>query len=204
MARNFIQNKADVTKYYVNRAKKDEEKNQFKVVDTRRVKVPTRNGKSVLNQQIKMDSSNERSNQVERSSPLPPPPRPSSIPSIPPASVASASSTQVGNASSSSTTSTNNPQGGTIPDYRFLLAWSYYLASQAAWISPMLQQQGHSPFTLPSDPESAAKFLKVMETAMNPLTGKQTLNNNHEQNKNEHESGTKISSSTVKNEPNDS
>ncbi|CAF5131624.1 unnamed protein product, partial [Rotaria magnacalcarata] len=41
MPRNFIQNKADVTQYYVNRAKKDEEKNQFKVIDTRRVKVPT-------------------------------------------------------------------------------------------------------------------------------------------------------------------
>jgi hypothetical protein len=47
MPRNFIQNKADISQYYVNRAKKEEEKNQFKVVDTRRVKVPARDSKSV-------------------------------------------------------------------------------------------------------------------------------------------------------------
>ncbi len=68
------------------------------------------------------------------------------------------------------------------PDYRFLLAWSYYLASQAAWLSPMLQQQqqGQLPPSLPTDPEAAAKFLQqAMQTVMEPLITAQTSNNNN-------------------------
>ena len=48
LTRNFIQNKADITQYYINRAKTDEEKNQFKIVDTRRVKIPGRKSKPVI------------------------------------------------------------------------------------------------------------------------------------------------------------
>ncbi|UJR33231.1 hypothetical protein I4U23_020686 [Adineta vaga] len=176
MARNFIQNKADVTKYYVNRAKRDDEKNQFKVIDTRRVKVPSRNVKTVKNQSNKSEIPIEHSVQ-QLSSPSPtdvvistPPQTPVSKASIP---------------------STNNmpilPPGTTVPpDYRFLLAWSYYLASQAAWLSPMLQQQqqqqpGQLPPTLPSDPEAAAKFLQqAMQTVMEPLMAGQTANNTHD------------------------
>jgi hypothetical protein len=62
-----------------------------------------------------------------------------------------------------------------------LLAWSYYLASQAAWLSPMLQQQqGQLPPSLPTDPETTAKFLQqAMQTVMEPLITAQTLNNNN-------------------------
>ena len=138
MPRNFIQNKADISQYYVNRAKKEEEKNQFKVVDTRRVKVPARNGK--VGQQTKPD--------VPEREPTPP--------------VQSPSTSQTSAAT---------------PDSRFLLAWSYYLATQAAWLSPMLQQQGQSPSSLPTDPEAIAKFLQAMQTVMNPLTAAQISNN---------------------------
>ncbi|CAF0872128.1 unnamed protein product [Adineta steineri] len=167
MARNFIQNKADVTQYYVNRAKKDDEKNQFKVIDTRRVKVPSRNGKSVNNQQNKIESPVEHPIQ-NVSSPSPsnvvistPPQTPISKPTMPPSNLAA-----------------QTPTGQ--PDYRFLLAWSYYLASQAAWLQPLLQQQGQQlPPSLPTDPEAAAKFLQqAMQTAMEPLIAGQTSNNN--------------------------
>ncbi|CAF3955442.1 unnamed protein product [Adineta steineri] len=167
MARNFIQNKADVTQYYVNRAKKDDEKNQFKVIDTRRVKVPSRNGKSVNNQQNKIESPVEHPIQ-NVSSPSPsnvvistPPQTPISKPAMPPSNLAA-----------------QTPTGQ--PDYRFLLAWSYYLASQAAWLQPLLQQQGQQlPPSLPTDPEAAAKFLQqAMQTAMEPLITGQTSNNN--------------------------
>ncbi|CAF2917247.1 unnamed protein product [Rotaria sp. Silwood2] len=203
MARNFIQNKADVTKYYVNRAKKEEEKNQFKLVDTRRVKVPNRNGKSVNNQSNKMDILIERPIQRERSSPPPPPPPP------PPPVLSTPLPVSQPTKCSSSTPPSNNSRVPATPDYRFLLAWSYYLASQATWLSPMLQQQqqqGQSPLSLPTDPESAAKFLQAMEAAMNPLTTKQTLNNNNnnEQTKNEHNFGTNSTSAIVKDEPNES
>jgi len=33
MARNFIQNKADVTQYYVNRAKKEDEKSKYSILN---------------------------------------------------------------------------------------------------------------------------------------------------------------------------
>ncbi|CAF0730876.1 unnamed protein product [Adineta ricciae] len=166
MPRNFIQNKADVTQYYVNRAKKDDEKNQFKVIDTRRVKVPARNGKSGKSPSVKTETSVEYSVQ-NVSSPSPsnisistPPQTPISKPPLPP--------------------TTNVPTGTTVPpDYRLLLAWSYYLASQAAWLSPMLpqQQQGQLPSSLPTDPEAAAKFLQqAMQTAMGPLMAGQTAN----------------------------
>ncbi|UJR13962.1 hypothetical protein I4U23_000965 [Adineta vaga] len=163
MPRNFIQNKADITQYYVNRAKKEEEKNQFKVVDTRRVKVPVRNNnKSDDKQQNKHDNSIEHSIQHETSSCSSPP--------------ISTTSTQ------SLTSPSNNSQTVPTPDYRFLLAWSYYLATQAATMSPALQQQGQSPFSLPTDPETAAKFLQTMQAMMNPLATLQTLNNrNNEQ-----------------------
>ncbi|CAF4696554.1 unnamed protein product, partial [Rotaria magnacalcarata] len=63
--------------------------------------------------------------------------------------------------SKSTNSPTNNSQTPAVPpDYRFLLAWSYYLASQAAWLSPMLQQQGQISPSLPNDPEAAAKFLQ--------------------------------------------
>jgi len=86
--------------------------------------------------------------------------------------------------SKSSLPSSNNSQTPTVPpDYRFLLAWSYYLASQAAWLSPMLQQQqqhGQLPPSLPTDPEAAAKFLQqAMQTVMEPLITAQTSNNNN-------------------------
>ena len=181
MPRNFIQNKADVTQYYVNRAKKDDEKSklslleksefilnlsldQFKVIDTRRVKVPARNGKSGKSPSAKTETSVEYGVQ-NVSSPSPsnipistPPQTPISKPPLPP--------------------TTNLPTGTTVPpDYRLLLAWSYYLASQAAWLSPMLQQQGQLPSSLPTDPEAAAKFLQqAMQTAMGPLMTGQTAN----------------------------
>ncbi|CAF1473710.1 unnamed protein product, partial [Rotaria magnacalcarata] len=197
MARNFIQNKADITKYYINRAKRDDEKNQFKLVDTRRVKIPSRNGKSVQNQQNKIDIPTEHSMQRERSTspPHPPPPPPAPAPSV---KLAQPANLQL------STISSNNPRETASTDYRFLLAWSYYLASQAAWLSPTLQQQGQSSFSLPTDPESAAKFLQTIETAMNPLAAKQTLNNNHEQTRNQHDFGTKNTSAVVKDELNES
>jgi hypothetical protein len=190
MARNFIQNKADVTQYYLNRAKRDDEKSkyflrinfyhsyifldQFKVIDTRRVKVPTRNGKSINNQQNKTELPIERPVQhVSLPSPS------NTISSTPPQTSVS----QVSKPSSSSSSSIppiNNSQTPTVPpDYRFLLAWSYYLASQAAWL-PMLQQQqqGQLPPSLPTDPEAAAKFIQqAMQTAMEPLMTGQTSNN---------------------------
>jgi hypothetical protein len=145
MPRNFIQNKADISQYYVNRAKKEEEKNQFKVVDTRRVKVPTRNGKSAMNQQqTKSDVVVKPTVQRESTPPV---------------------------------QSESTSQTSAIPDYRFLLTWSYYLATQAAWLSPILQQQGQSPLSLPTDPEATAKFLQAMQTVMNPLTAAQISNN---------------------------
>ncbi|CAF2417025.1 unnamed protein product [Rotaria sp. Silwood2] len=167
MARNFIQNKADVTQYYVNRAKRDDEKNQFKIIDTRRVKVPTRNGKSINNQTPKIESSIEY--------PIP------NVPSPTPSNVVSSTPPQTPT-SKSSTSSSNNSQTPTIPpDYRFLLAWSYYLASQAAWLSPMLQQQqGQLPPSLSTDPEATAKFLQqAMQSVMEPLITAQTSNNNN-------------------------
>lgn len=177
MPRNFIQNKADVTQYYVNRAKKDDEKSnrnnkklmkstcffsfskdQFKVIDTRRVKVPTRNGK--INQTKTIESNTERTLNQHVSSPSP-----SQTP------VSSTSPPQL--ATTNSQSSTTSP-----PDYRFLLAWSYYLASQAAWLSPMLQQnQGQLPSSLPNDPEAAAKFLQqAMQSVMDPMLNAQKSN----------------------------
>ena len=147
MARNFIQNKADISQYYLNRAKIDEEKNQFKIVDTRRVKMPVHNGKSVTKSNVP----------IER--PVQPKPNPmESQPSV-------------------------NEPGSTVPDYRFLLTWSYYLAAQAAWLpSPSQGQQGQTPPSLPTDPEMATKFLQAMQTVMNPLSipkTKETTNTTH-------------------------
>lgn len=186
MPRNFIQNKADITQYYVNRAKEEEEKNQFRVVDTRRVKVPSRNGKASNNQQTKIDISTEHPIQREPSPLLPPtlPVQPSKSPL------------------------SNNSQAPASPDYRFLLAWTYYLATQSAWLSPMLQQQqqGQSPLSLPTDPETAAKFLQAMQAVMNPLATTQTSNNNtnNEQIGNELDSETKPTLFVTKEEANKS
>jgi hypothetical protein len=187
MARNFIQNKADVTQYYINRAKQEEEKNQFKVVDTRRVKVPTRHDKSINNQQNKCDVLIERPVQYAPS----PTPTPTPPPPPPPSKI------------QSPTPSPSNTQASATPDYRFLLAWSYYLATQATWLSPMLQQQqGQSPpFSLPTDPESAAKFLQAMQTVMNPLTTQ--ISNNKEQTENELDSETNQTLTIVKEETNE-
>lgn len=154
MPRNFIQNKADITQYYINRAKKEEEKNQFKVVDTRRVRVPSRYGKSMNKSEVPIEH------------PIPPDPSPPLSLSSPPVQP--------------STPLSNNLQAPGTPDYRFLLAWSYYLATQATSLSPMLQPKpGQSPFSLPTDPEAAAKFLQAMQTVMNPLTT-QLMNNNNQ------------------------
>jgi hypothetical protein len=168
MPRNFIQNKADITQYYVNRAKKEEEKNQFKVVDTRRVRVPTRNGKSVHHQQNKSEIT------IERPVQQPPLPLSPSPPPLPPL-------IQLTKSPLSTPPPSNISQTPATPDYRFLLAWSYYLATQAAWLSPALQQQqGQSPLSLPTDPEEARKFIQAMQSVMHPLTT--TANNSVEQN----------------------
>lgn len=150
MARNFIQNKADLTQYYINRAKKEEEKNQFKIVDTRRVKIPTR----------KVKSTGSRSDPIfepSASSPVNP-----SAPILP-----------------SSTVSTPL-QIPTVPDCRFLLAWSYYLASQTAWLSPSPQRAGQPPSALPPDPEIAAKFFQTVQNVFNPLVSPSMNHSNSE------------------------
>ncbi|CAF5136955.1 unnamed protein product, partial [Rotaria socialis] len=50
--------------------------------------------------------------------------------------------------------------------------------SQAAWLSPMLQQQGQISPSLHNDPEAAAKFLQqAMQNVMEPLITGQTLQN---------------------------
>ena len=183
MARNFIQNKADVTQYYVNRAKKDDEKSklstlnksefilnlpldQFKVIDTRRVKVPTRNGNPGKSPSTKTEASVDHTVQNVTL------PSPSNL------TISTPPQTPISKLPKPPTT--NLPTGTTVPpDYRMLLAWSYYLASQAAWLSPMLQQQqqGQLPSSLPTDPEAAAKFLQqAMQTAMEPLMAGQTAN----------------------------
>lgn len=139
MPRNFIQNKADISQYYINRAKVEEEKNQFKIVDTRRVKLPTQNGKSLT----------KSTTPIER-----PAPSPVTQPMESPSS---------------------------IPDYRLLLTWSYYLAAQAACLPSLSQRQpGQTPLPLPTDPEMATKFLQAMQTVMNSSshpTTKETSDN---------------------------
>jgi hypothetical protein len=70
----------------------------------------------------------------------------------------------------------NNTTSNVQPDYRLLLAWSYYLASQAAWLSPMFQQQGHAMPSLSTDPQMAAKLLQeamqmASTTRRNPSMG---------------------------------
>ena len=123
MTRNFIQNKADVTKYYINRAKKDEEKNQFKIVDTRRVKIPGRKSKTT--------ATTTAAATVEKS---------------------------VSTLETPLVSATPSPlQIPTVPDCRFLLAWSYYLASQSALLSPSS-----------NNADAAAKFLQAMQNAFNP------------------------------------
>lgn len=120
MQRNFIQNKTDLTQFYINRAKKDEEKNQFKVVDTRRVKIPGRKSKTTEKPVVVVP--------VESSSPV-------------------------------ETRPTTPLQIPTVPDCRFLLAWSYYMASQSALFS--------SPST---NSDAATKFLQAMQNAFHPST----------------------------------
>ena len=156
---------------------------QFKVIDTRRVKVPSRNNKSSSNNQPnKTESIIERPSIQQVSSPSPS----NTISSIP---------TQIPTIKStvSPTTDPQTPNGP--PDYRFLLAWSYYLASQAAWLSPMLQQQqGQLPPSLPTDPEAAAKFLQqAMQTVMEPLIPPQALNNSNDDDNEQIESETSTS-----------
>jgi hypothetical protein len=167
------------------------------MIDTRRVKVPMRNGKSVINQQNKNELSIERP--IPNVSSSVPPNR---IPSTPP----QPSTSQIPTAKSQlSIPSSSNPQTPTAPpDYRMLLAWSYYLASQAAWLSPMLQQQGQLPSSLPTDPEAAAKFLQqAMQTVMEPLKTTATSNNNDEQTDDELESETNDTLFTIKEEANE-
>lgn len=155
---------------------------QFKVIDTRRVKVPARNGKSVnnLNNQI---------TQNESSAERPIQPRVPS-PTATPSNVINSTPTPQPSVPKSSASPSNNSQTSTAPtDYGFWLAWSCYVASQAAWISPMLQQQkqqGQLPPSFPNDPEAAAKFLQAMRTAMEPLrTAQASVNNNNNNNNND-------------------
>lgn len=154
MPRNFIQNKADITQYYINRAKAEEENSQSKATDTRRVRVPNRHGKSIHQQH------NQRSEGlVELPAQL--------APTSPTTITATDSSLSI--SPMPSPPASQAPASAT-PDYRFLLAWSYYLATQSAWISPLAQQQqGASPAALPTDPEAAAKFLQAIQTSLNPL-----------------------------------
>jgi hypothetical protein len=158
MPRNFIQNKADITQYYINRAKAEEENSHSKATDTRRVRVPTRHGKSTHQQQ-----NHQSEGLIElpvQLAPTPPTPITATDSSMSPLPMPNSPSSQ---APASST-----------PDYRFLLAWSYYLATQSAWLSPLAQQQqpqqqGASPLALPTDPEAAAKFLQAIQTSLNPM-----------------------------------
>lgn len=119
------------------------------MIDTRRVKVPNRN--------LKTPEGNVERPSVQHV--VSPPPSMINTSIYPPAPTAKIP-----------IPSPNTPQNPTVPpDYRFLLAWSYYLASQAAWLSPMIQQQGQLPPSLPTDPEAAAKFLQTMQSMMEPL-----------------------------------
>ena len=74
MPRNFIQNKADITQYYINRAKTDENNSHSKATDTRRVRVPAGHGKSA-NQQHNHQSEGLVEHPV-RPAPTPPTPIP--------------------------------------------------------------------------------------------------------------------------------
>ena len=139
------------------------------MIDTRRVKVPTRNGKSVLNQPLKNDFFLERSPK-----PIPSPGSPSVVSASPlPTQVSTINNKQ-------SSTSQIQPNAGQ-PDYRVFLAWSYYLASQAAWLSPMLQQQQQLG-QLPSDPQAIAKYLQqAMQNTSDPTANAavQAMINSH-------------------------
>ena len=146
---------------------------QFKVIDTRRVKVPNRNIKSTNYPTVKTPEGFVERTSVQHV--VSPPPSAISTSISPPTLTAKVS-----------IPSPNIPQTPTVPpDYRFLLAWSYYLASQAAWLSPMLQQQGQLPSSLPTDPEAAAKFLQTMQSMMEPLATSQmpsmTNGNDHDE-----------------------
>lgn len=132
---------------------------QFKVIDTRRVKVPARTGKLSNHQPVKITEGNVEQPSVQHT--VSPPPSTTNISISPPTPTTKPSNPTA-----------NIPQTPNVPpDYRFLLAWSYYLASQAAWLSPMLQQQqGQLPPSLPTDSEAAAKFLQSMQSMMGPLS----------------------------------
>jgi hypothetical protein len=169
---------------------------QFKVIDTRRVKVPSRNGKSGTNQPSKPEVTVERTSVPHVSSPSP---------SISPQTLTPKVPIPLPN---------NAPTPTVPPDYRFLLAWSYYLASQAAWLSPMLQQQqqqqqhGQLPPSLPTDPEAAAKFLQqAMQSVMEPLITPQTSINTNGDDEDDDQIENEIESETfvvVKDEANES
>lgn len=174
---------------------------QFKVIDTRRVKVPARCAKPVKTSQVRHDPPAEHS--VQRSSS----PLPSTI------AIATPPQTPVSkpmNLPSSSIAAPPSIIPGAAPDYRLLLAWSYYLASQAAWLSPMLQrqQQGQLPPSLSTDPEAAAKFLQqAMQTVMEPLmAGRATGGDAHasdddEQSEHEPDSGSPMGVKQEAHEP---
>lgn len=125
------------------------------MIDTRRVKVLSRPNSKPTSTKTEVTTessiSSPASNIVSKS-PSPPTistPQTSIPPAMPmPMSLPATTATGVPTAPSSMP-----------PDYRVLLAWSYYLASQAAWLSPMFQQQLPTG-QLPTDPQAAAKFLQ--------------------------------------------
>ncbi|CAF0812482.1 unnamed protein product [Didymodactylos carnosus] len=147
MARNFIQNKADVTQYYVNRARKEDEKNQFKIIDTRRVRLPHR-GTSKIDQPSFKLSTDDTKPAVSVTPSLPTTNSPS-----PPTSTSTATPLSLLN----SPTSLTNGQ----VDYRFLLAWSYYLASQS-WLSPLFSQQEAA---ILNNSQQKQQFIQAMQAA---------------------------------------
>jgi hypothetical protein len=131
MTRNFIQNKTDLTEFYVNRAKTDIDKHPLKIVDTRRVRVPRRMNRTVDQQQ----QTNRVDMLVNRPLPLP----------------LLAAPVQV------------QQQQVQMPvnfDYRFLLAWSYYLATQSSLISSGLVRQPYE--NEPINGNATSTFLQAM------------------------------------------
>ncbi|CAF0846157.1 unnamed protein product [Didymodactylos carnosus] len=149
MPRNFIQNKADVTQYYVNRARKEDEKNQFKLIDTRRVRLPHREKSKTDQSPSKSVSSADDAK--------------SNVSLVPLSTTANSSplpTSAIENPLSFLNSSSNLTNGQV--DYRFLLAWSYYLATQA-WLSPLYSQQEST--TPNSNVQQKQQFIQAMQAA---------------------------------------
>lgn len=172
MERNFIQNKADVTKYYVNRAKK-EEVDQLKTIDTRRVKVPKAKDKHVERQErIKTPAIDVNpSDPVSRVEKTKPKSEKKVKEEINPTAISSMAAT-------SSTMGTNenlaSHQNLAMSQYPMFLLWSYYMASQNPLFGSMMRQQtGQQLNSLLADPETVRKFLQMMQNVANPSNSAQ-------------------------------